>query len=593
MMPGMMPMQNLPGMMTTGPVNQPVMGPAMPMQMHPNQANIPNMPGWRQGVPGPVGPQMPGVMAPQMMQGPAPQQTLARPGQGQVAGESPHVNFDDTNPFSEGFQERERKERLREQQERQRVQLMKEVERQRLKQRMEIEQQQQQQQQGLLSQMPFYNQNLPQDFVQQHRSQQQQMQGPGFPQQPGMQPGIGGPSSGPMMGNGPFPQEVRPGFGPDSQVPHGSHFVQGQPRPPRFPGPNMVQQNPGQGHSFGIESTTPLPPNFPGSGPSLIQLYSNIIPDEKTKKKRNRKKKNDEDSESLRAPSTPHSDLTAPLTPCVSDTSSTPTRNPLLFGEQELCETSQPGSSTPGSQSSQHHSELERQLSEGSHCGASEITMSQQEIQDKILNNIKLERIEASDCHGPKGIDMNMGMGIVKMEGDKEGMSPHPTGQSPAGSSKGESGNELLKHLLKNKKTHPPSLPHQKSEDSMRSEEEASTDSKALLRQSSIDSSGVKIHLPFFLILAKVYSIILLSLHVLCLSFAQTFSDSQLSFNPDFSSPLMSEDKKKQRTKRAPKSGERPAPRSKKRKKEDNERQAMYPSTEPVMTNLKQVRQVE
>lgn len=515
MMPGMLPMQNHPGMMPAGPVNQPVMGPAIPMQMHPNQANIANMPGWRPGAPGPVGPQMSGVMPPQMSQGPAPQQTLARPGQGQVSGESPHVNFDDTNPFSEGFQERERKERLREQQERQRVQLMKEVERQRMKQRMEIEQQQQQQ--SLLSQMPFYNQNLPQDFMQQHRSQQQ-MQGQGFPPQPGMQPGIGAPSSGPMMGNGPFSQEVRPAFGPDNQVLHGSHFVQGQPRPPRFPGPSFVQQNPGRGHPFGIESTTPLPPNFPGSGPSLIQLYSNIIPDEKAKKKRNRKK-NDEDSESLRAPSTPHSDLTAPLTPCVSDTSSTPTRNPLLFGEQELCETSQPGSSTPGSQSSHHHSELERQLSEGSHCGASEVSMSQQDIQDKILTNIKLERIETSDCHGPKGTDMNMGMGVVKVEGDKEGMSPHPTGQCPAGSSKGDGGNELLKHLLKNKKTPPPQLPHQKSEDSMRSEEETSTDCKALLRQSSIDSSGVKSHLTFFLILAKVYTISflrLLVLHLFC-----------------------------------------------------------------------------
>ncbi|KAM9500181.1 histone-lysine N-methyltransferase 2C isoform 4-T4 [Clarias gariepinus] len=553
MMPGMMPMQSHPGMMPTGPVSQPVIGPAMPMQIHPNQANIPNMPPWRPGAPGPVGPQMPGVMPPQMMQGPAPQQGLPRPVQSQVAGESPHVNFEDTNPFSEGFQERERKERLREQQERQRVQLMKEVERQRIKQRMEIEQQHQQ---GLLNQVPFYNQNLPQEFMQQHRPQQQ-MQGPGFPQQPGMQPGIGDPTSAPIMANGPFPQEIRPGFGPDNQVPHGSHFVQGQARPPRFPGPNMVQHNPGHGHPFGVESTATLPPNFPGSGPSLIQLYSNIIPDEKAKKKRNRKKKNDEDSESLRAPSTPHSDLTAPLTPCVSDTSSTPTRNALLFGEQELCETSQPGSSTPGSQSSQHHSELERQLSEGSYCGSSEVTMSQQDIQDKILSNIKLERIETSDCHGPKVTDMNIGMGMVKVEGDKEGASPHPLGQSPAGSSKGEGGNELLKHLLKNKKTPPPLLPHQKSEDSMRSEEETSTDSKALLRQSSIDSSG-------------------------------TFSDSQLSFNPDFSSPLMSEDKKKQRTKRAPRSGDRPAPRSKKRKKDEDDRQSMYSSSEPVMTSLKQ-----
>lgn len=73
------------------------------------------------------------------------------------------------------------------------------------------------------------------------------------------------------------------------------------------------------------------------------------------------------------------------------------------------------------------------------------------------------------------------------------------------------------------------------------------------------------------------------------MSFIQTFSDSQLSFNPDFSSPLMSEDKKKQRTKRALKSGERPGPRSKKRKKEEDERQAVYPSNDPVMTNLKQV----
>lgn len=500
-MPGMLPMQSHPGMIPTGPMSQPVMGPSMPMQMHPNQANMPNQPGWRPGAPGPVGSQMPGGMPPQMMQGPVHQQTLARPGQAQVSGESPHVNFDDTNPFSEGFQERERKERLREQQERQRVQLMKEVERQRMKQRIEIEQHQQQQQ-GLLSQMPFYNQNLPQDFMQQHRSQQQ-MQGPGFSQLPGIQPGIGAPSAIPLVGNGPFPQDVRPGFGPDNQVPHGSPFVQGQPRPPRFPGPNMVQQNPGLSHPFSVESSTSLPPNFPGSGPSLIQLYSNIIPDEKTKKKRNRRKKNEEDSESLRAPSTPHSDLTAPLTPCVSDTSSTPTRNPFLFGEQELCETSLPGSSTPGSQSSQHHSELERQLSDGSYCGAAEVTMGQHDVQDKILTNIKLERIETSDCHGLKSTDMSMGMGmgmgVVKVEGDKEGMSPHPTGQSPAGSSKGESGNELLKHLLKNKKTPPHTLPHQTCEDSMRPEEETSLDSKALLRQSSMDSSGVKVPLSFSL----------------------------------------------------------------------------------------------
>ncbi|XP_049337977.1 histone-lysine N-methyltransferase 2C isoform X4 [Astyanax mexicanus] len=560
MMPGMVPMQQgHPGMVMAGPMNQPLMGPAMPMQLHPGQANAPpNMPGWHPGASGSVGPQMPGVMPPQMMQAQPPQQTLARPGQRQPSGESPHVNFDDTNPFSEGFQERERKERLREQQERQRVQLMKEVERQRMKQRMEMEQQQQHH--GLLgqdgnmrslSQMPFYNQNLPQDFMQPHRPQQQ-MQGPGFPQQQGM-PGMQGPP-GPMMGNGPFPQEVRPGFVSDKQLQqHGgpnhssSNFIQAQPRPQRFPGPNMVPQNPGQGHPFGVESTMPLPPNFPGSGPSLIQLYSNIIPEEKGKKKRNRKKKKDDDAESLRAPSTPHSDLTAPLTPCVSDTSSTPTRNPLLFGDHEICETSQPGSSTPGSQSSQPHSELERQLSEGSCGGGPDLTMSQQDIHDRILSNIKMERIEASDCHGPRGTSMDLGLGMVKVEGEKEIM------MSPTSNSKGEGGNELLKHLLKNKGTPPHGLPHQRSEDSLRSEEENSTDSKALLRQSSIDSTG-------------------------------TYSDSQLSGHPDFTGT----DKKKQRTKRTPKSGERPAPRSKKRKKEEDERQVSYSSTEPIMTSLKQ-----
>lgn len=43
------------------------------------------------------------------------------------------MKFDDNNPFSEGFQERERRERLREQQERQRVQLMQEVQQYMLK----------------------------------------------------------------------------------------------------------------------------------------------------------------------------------------------------------------------------------------------------------------------------------------------------------------------------------------------------------------------------------------------------------------------------------------------------------------------------
>ncbi|XP_059358418.1 histone-lysine N-methyltransferase 2C-like isoform X3 [Carassius carassius] len=561
MMHGMPPMQPHVGMMPVGPpMNQPMMGPMMPIRLHPGQpdaTSVTNPAGWHPGAPAPSGaPQMPGVMPAQVVQAQPTQPAVARPSQGQAGGESPHVNFDDTNPFSESFQERERKERLREQQERQRVQLMKEVERQHVKHCME-QQQVPNCQDGTmraLSQMPFYNQELPQDFMQPPRMQQQ-MQGPPFPQQQGMQPGfIGGPSR-PMMGNGPFPQEMGPGFVSESLVPHGPNFVQAQARPQRYSGPNMMPQNPIQRHQFPMEGPMPLPPNFPGPGPSLIQLYSNIIPEEKGKKKRNRKKKKDDDCESLKAPSTPRSDLTAPLTPCVSDTSSTPTRNQMVFGDHEFCETSQPGSSTPGSMSSQPHSELERQLSEGSCGGGPEMAMGQQEMHDRILSNIKLEKVEASDCHGHKGMEMEMGLGMVKVEGEREGMLLHPASQSPASSSKGEAGNELLKHLLKNKRTPPPALPHQRSEDSLRSEEEGSMDCKAFLRQSSMDSTG-------------------------------TFSDSN---HPDFPGPLLPEGKKKQRNKRLPKSGDRPAPRCKKRKKEDEDNQAVYSSTEPVMTQLKQL----
>ncbi|KAL2097737.1 hypothetical protein ACEWY4_006944 [Coilia grayii] len=595
MQPPMMPgMHGPPAMMPVRPpMGQPMMGPVpqMPqMPVHPGQpgpARPPNMPGWRPGAPMPMpgppmpmgGPRMPPGMLPS--QGPMPPQSpqvipAAAPPP-QPGGESPHVNFDDTNPFSEGFQERERKERLREQQERQRVQLMKEVERQRaLKQRMEMEMQQQAMMspEGLMKpQMPMFNQDMPHDFMQSQKPQQQQQMGmPGqmFPQQQGHQPGPSGESPAAFMGNGPFPQDMGPGFWPDNPGMEAGNFAPGQPRPPRFGGPNVMHQTAGKSHPFGPDSSLPLPPNFPGSGPSLIQLYSNIIPEEKGKKKRNRKKKKDDDSVSLNAPSTPHSDLTAPLTPCVSDTSSTPTRLSLHHGEQDLCESSQPGSSTPGSATSQPPSELERQLSGGScgggggsfpllegHSGMASGSGLGQDVQDRILSNIKLEQVEgASECHGPRGHEMEH-VGMVKAE--KDGASPHAAGLSPAHSSKGEMSNELLKHLLKNKRTPPAGLPHQRSEDSLRSEEDGSIDNKGFLRQNSVDSNG-------------------------------TVSDSQLSGHPEFGSPSMGEqEKRKQRNKRGPKGGERPTPRSKKRKKEEEERQAACATSDSVMTHLKQL----
>lgn len=403
------------------------------------------------------------------------------------------VKFDDNNPFSEGFQERERRERLREQQERQRVQLMQEVERQRaLKNRMEMEQQGMMGpdgSMGQLAQMPFFNAELPQDFMQPQRPPvQQQSLGPVFHQQQGLQHGMGSPPGTfmqgerrAMMGSGMIP----PDMGPDNLPLQAPSFPQGQPRPRQFSGPGMMLQMPGDGPPFGSD-TTPLPSNFPGSGQSLIQLYSNIIPDEKGKKKRNRKKKKDDDAESVKTPSTPHSDLTAPLTPCVSDTSSTPTRNTHLFTEQDLSRSPLLGSSTPS------HSELERQLS-GGHSGQpglSDTARTQAQEHDRILNNIKLEQMDASDCHGPREGSLCSEVSSVKEEGSKGCSSPFPSGQSP---NKSEAGNELLKHLLKNKSTPPPGLSQQRSDESLRSEEEEPADCKSLLRQSSMDSSGVSL----------------------------------------------------------------------------------------------------
>ncbi|XP_041659164.1 histone-lysine N-methyltransferase 2C isoform X2 [Cheilinus undulatus] len=611
MMPGMHPMTGPAGMVPTGPpmgpggppmgpggppmgpggppvgpsgppMGQPPMNPMMQMPLHPGQPNAPQClpnppPGWHPGAPMPMGgPGLPPIMPPQvpianpgqMQMGNIPQhppmpvdpQAPAAPSGGVKPMQGGGVKFDDNNPFSEGFQERERRERLREQQERQRVQLMQEVERQRaLKHRMEMEQQGMMGQDGgiaPLAQMPFFNSELPQDFMQPQRPPiQQQQLGPMFPQQ-GMQPGMGSPPGAfmqgdrrAMMGNGMMSRDMGQGFGPDNLALQVPNFPQGQPRPRQFSGPGMTLQMPGEGPPFGGDSATPLPSNFPGSGQSLIQLYSNIIPDEKGKKKRNRKKKKDDDADSVKTPSTPHSDLTAPLTPCVSDTSSTPTRNTHLFGDQDLSRSPLLGSSTPS------HSELERQLSggqSGQHGHLSDLARAQAQEHDRILNNIKLEQTDASECHGPReGGNVGSGMSSVKEEGNKGSMSPFAAGQSP---NKGEAGNELLKHLLKNKGTPPHGLSQQRSEESMRSEEEEATDCKSLLRQSSMDSNGA------------------------C-------SDGI----PDFPGPLLPEqEKKKGRNKRAPKGGEKPPSRYKKRKKEGDERQLMHSGPDTVMTQIKQ-----
>nr|XP_057922363.1 histone-lysine N-methyltransferase 2C isoform X2 [Doryrhamphus excisus] len=577
LMPGMHPMPGPTGMVPSGPpVVQPQLNPMIQMQPHPGPPNAPPRmpnpppPGWHPAAPMPMGgPGMPPIMPPQAHVGnqvqphQMPMGNVLQHSQMPVDAQVPPVaqgsvkpmqaggvKFDDNNPFSEGFQERERRERLREQQERQRVQLMQEVERQRaLKHRMEMEQQGMMGPDGNmapLTQMPFFNSELPQDFMQPQRPtvQQQQQHGPMFPQQQAMGSSTGAFMQGerrPMMGNGMMPPEL----GPDNLSLQASNFSQGQTRHRQFTGPGMMLQVPGECPPFGVDSATPLPSNFPGSGQSLIQLYSNIIPDEKGKKKRNRKKKKDDDTDSVKTPSTPHSDLTAPLTPCVSDTSSTPTRNPHLFADQDLSR-SPLGCSTPS------HSELERQLSGGHHgqSGLSvESTRAQAQEHDRILSNIKLEQTDISECHGSREGPVGSEMSSVKEERSKGSVSPFPLGQSP---NKGEAGNELLKHLLKNKSTTPPGFSQQQSEESLRSEEEEPADCKALLRQSSVDSNGA-------------------------------YSDG----TADFQGPLLHEqEKKKGRNKRTPKGGEKPPSRYKKRKKEGDERQLVH--SDNVMTQIKQ-----
>ncbi|KTG37396.1 hypothetical protein cypCar_00024190 [Cyprinus carpio] len=530
--PGVMgPMKAMPGIQGQGPGMMPV-GPQMGQPM--------------MGATGPVGgPRMPPHLPPQMplpnptqplqAQPPSPMVPGGKPGQpGTVAGDNgggssssaPHVKFDDNNPFSEGFQERERRERLREQQEKQRVQLMQEVERQRALQRLELEQQ------GLglvpdnsggsLAQMPFYNSDLSQEFMQTPRPQQQL--GPVFSQQRNMPLDFVGPSQTYLQGGEHRSMPGNGSFGPDM-------------------GPNFQPKTPMM-HGFSL-------------GQSLIQLYSNIIPEEKGKKKRSRKKKLDDDADSVKTPSTPHSDITAPLTPCVSDTSSTPAHSAAIMGDQDTSEFSNTLSSMTGLQPS---SELENPLSGGTSLGQqSSVGL---EAERGLLHEIKLEKLEASVCQKAEveavtGHNAG-GASIVKTEEGNEIISPTPPSQSPSQTTKVDTGNELLKHLLKNKST--PSLsstPHQMPKDSTRSEDEGLTDSKGSLRLDSTDSSsGLNSHLPG---------------------------------NPDLEPSVPEQCKRKQRNKRTPKNGpEKPLSRWKKRKKNEEERQAVYTNTDTMMTQLKQ-----
>ncbi|XP_032899967.1 histone-lysine N-methyltransferase 2C isoform X13 [Amblyraja radiata] len=495
----------------------------------------------------------------------------------------PRVEFDDNNPFSESFQERERRERLREQQERQRIQLMKEVERHRaMQKRMEMEQQQQQGLSDLntpsLSQMPYFNSELPCDFMQSQRppqqmghiSPQQQNLLPQFmnspPPSPFMQCGDNRP-----MGMAGFEPEANavpggcPPIHPMNQVPSSLGFPQNLPRPLFGPAMPVGSHGKVDGGQFGLEGGMQLPSNYPGTGQSLIQRYSNIIPEEKGKKRRNRKKKKDDEDECARTPSTPHSDITAPTTPIVADPANAAINRPGDFvynqGENDN------GELAGNSSDHQPPSELERQLSsnvnvpqrmvvqqaclpsETEHCPSNEAARP---------NLVKVEQTEATECrqHVPHKMEAQ---NPVKLEEKISIQQPAVSSHSPAAganipASKQESGNELLKHLLKNKNP-PPSAPQRYEE---KSDDESSMENRLVKKQTKFEGQSPPS--------------------------AYAFDGKMIQLQRNDSE----EEKKRPKNKRSQKTAEKTASRYKKRRKDEEERHAIYSNTDVLMNQLKQ-----
>ncbi|KYO46958.1 histone-lysine N-methyltransferase 2D isoform E [Alligator mississippiensis] len=178
------------------------------------------------------------------------------------------------------------------------------------------------------------------------------------------------------------------------------------------------------------------------------------------------------------------------------------------------------------------------------------------------IQEIKLETAEADQCSGQAEPKAENQSGI-KVEEDKSTPQPAASAQGSAQPSstppaKGESGNELLKHLLKNKKSG--SLVNQKSESSCRPEEESAGDSKLVEKQNPAEAT-------------------------------QTVgSQMQGGFgcgNSQVQRPEVGPETKKPRNKRTQRTGEKATPRSKKRKKEEEEKQAIYPNMDTFI-QLKQ-----
>ncbi|XP_065795577.1 histone-lysine N-methyltransferase 2C isoform X7 [Muntiacus reevesi] len=566
------------------------------MPGHTSPARMPSLPGWQ---PPSAAPHLP--LNPPRIQPPVAQLPIktCTPAPGTVSnanpqsGPPPRVEFDDNNPFSESFQERERKERLREQQERQRIQLMQEVDRQRaLQQRLELEQH------SLMGselssrppapQLPFYSSDLPRDFVPpsrplppspQHQMgqavQPQSMQqaslssppAPGFLQTNERRP-TGPPS---FVPESPSIPGGSPSFHPVKQVHTGLPGPGFQPSPARPPFAPALPTAPPATSSGLPGSQDPAitqGQSYPGSAQSLIQLYSDIIPEEKGKKKRTRKKKKDEDAELAKAPSTPHSDVTAPPTPSVPEATSTPAApapgEPPQPAGPEAAEPT--GLSPPGMAAGPLCAESEAQPPGGDFAQGNpdQQTYAESEVEKLSVETAAQEaRLETPELEQGPGRGAPEAEQLPGDQAEEQAAAatacpahspPRPAG---AAASKGDSGNELLKHLLKNKKAS--SLLNQKPEGGFCSEEDSTKDSKLVERQNPADMQtlGAQVQGGF------------------------GCGNNQLPKTDGGS------ETKKQRSKRTQRTGEKAAPRSKKRKKEDEERQALY-STGDTFTHLKQ-----
>uniref|UniRef100_A0ABI7VR67 [histone H3]-lysine(4) N-methyltransferase n=1 Tax=Felis catus TaxID=9685 RepID=A0ABI7VR67_FELCA len=522
-MPGVPPQPPLVPGATPAAMSQPSF-PMVPQQLqhqqhavisgHSSPARMPGLPAWQPASAPAHLPLNPARIQPPVAQLPI---RTCTPAPGTVSsanpqsGPPPRVEFDDNNPFSESFQERERKERLREQQERQRIQLMQEVDRQRAL------------QQGvgvpphgpMRSQLPFYSSDLPCDFTQPPRPLQQSPQHQQQMGQSVQQGSLNSPPTPTFMQTSERRQIGPPSFVPDSpSVPGGSpgfhsvkqvhgglsgaSFQQSPARPPFAPALPAAPAVASGSLPCGQDPAAAHGQSHPGSTQSLIQLYSDIIPEEKGKKKRTRKKKKDDDVESTKAPSTPHSDITAPPTPSISETTSTPTVNTPgelpQQGEPELVEPVCP--STPDTAAGQLCAELESRLpqSELAQGAPNRPAFAEAEAEKHSVETpasteeVALETAEPQQCPGQDGPDLEERAGN-KVE-EKAGAGPVSSGQSPpppagAPAAKGDSGNELLKHLLKNKKSS--SLLSQKPEGSFCSEDACTKDHKVVERQNPVE----------------------------------------------------------------------------------------------------------